>query len=94
MGRVPDVDVKVSGSAIQIKTDTIVAEVVAVKDMCLVSNELIDMQARSSHRAGFLIAVWCNGSTQVGKGQSLPTGDGGSSPPTATNKSTNNLKQK
>lgn len=28
--------------------------------------------------------VWCNGSTQVGKGQSLPTGDGGSSPPTAT----------
>ena len=32
MGRVPDVDVKVSGSAIQIKTDTIVAEVEVVDD--------------------------------------------------------------
>lgn len=32
----------------------------------------------------FSIVVWCNGSTQVGKGQSLPTGDAGSSPATAT----------
>ena len=39
-----------------------------------------------SNRAGFYSAVWCNGSTQVGKGQSLPTGDAGSSPATATKK--------